>query len=119
MVATGAPDQRFACGDAVAWSPSTGGSDPEWLEARFELPVFATGLTVYEPYNSGFVYQVDLIDTEGAYHTVWTGTDNTSCPGEFNLVFAKTSYKVQGAKIYTRVNDYEEIEAVKLVGAPD
>jgi hypothetical protein len=119
MMATGAPETRPACGDAAAWSPLRGGNDSEWLEAWFALPVFATGLTVYEPYNSGFVYQVDLIDTEGAYHTIWTGTDNTGCPGEFVLTFARTSYKVQDVKIYTQIADYEEIEAIKLLGAVD
>jgi hypothetical protein len=123
MEATGAPyEERYGaaniCGDTTAWSPIEG-SRVEWLEAGFALPVFATGLTVYEPFNSGFVYQVDLIDTKGAYHTVWTGTDNTDCPGKFALTFARTSYKVEGAKIYTRHDDFEEIDAVKLIGDAD
>ena len=119
--ATGAPyEERYGaaqiCGDTTAWSPSTGGLDPEWLEAQFTLPVFATGVTVYEPYNSGFIYQVDLIDTDGNYHTVWTGTDSTSCPGKFALTFDRTDYKVRGVKIYTKGADYEEIDAVMLTG---
>ncbi len=123
MEATGAPyEERYGeasiCGDTTAWSPQIG-INPEWLEARFALPVFATGLTVYEPFNSGSIYQVDLIDTEGACHTVWTGTDGTDCPGKFVLTFAKTSYKVEGAKIYTRHDEYEEIDAVKLIGGVD
>jgi hypothetical protein len=120
MEATGAPyELRYGeaniCGDTTAWSPLEG-INPEWLEARFELPVFATGLTVYEPFNSGFIYQVDLIDTDGTYHTVWTGTDSTDCPGKFALTFAQTSYKVVGVKIYTQHDDFEEIDAVKLIG---
>jgi hypothetical protein len=123
MEATGTPyEERYGeasiCGDTTAWSPQEG-INPEWLEAKFDLPVFATGLTVYEPLNSGFIYQVDLIDTEGTYHTVWTGSDSTNCPGKFVLTFAKTSYKVEGAKIYTRHDDYEEIDAVKLMGGVD
>ncbi|MBT97937.1 MAG: hypothetical protein CL902_04835 [Dehalococcoidia bacterium] len=96
--ATEAPELRSNCADAVAWSPATDGIHPEWLEASFSVPVFATGITVYEPYNSGFVYQVDLIDTDGVYHTIWTGVDTTTCPGELALSFDQTIYQVVGAR---------------------
>jgi hypothetical protein len=32
------------------------------------------------------------------------------------LSFAETSYQVDGIKIYTQINGWEEIDAVKLVG---
>jgi len=117
--ATGAPNTS-SCGDIkTAWAPLPKGSDPEWLQANFTTPVNATGLTVYETYNSGFISQIDLIDTSGTYHTIFTGSDNTGCPGEFSLSFEKTSYLVSGVKIYTQHNSWEEIDAVKLSGTYD
>jgi metal-sulfur cluster biosynthetic enzyme len=116
--ATGAPDLwPDDCGDySWAWTPETDGSAAEWLEVSYDIPVYATGLTVYETYNTGFIYQVDLIDTGDGYHTIWTGTDSTGCPGKFILTFAETAYLVDGIKIYTQKPDYEAIDAVKLVG---
>jgi len=116
--ATGAPDLwPTECGDLPwAWAPLSDGADPEWLEVSYSTRVYATGLSVYETFSTGFIYQVDLIDTSNAYHTIWTGTDTTGCPGEFSLSFAETSYQVDGIRIYTQINGWEEIDAVKLVG---
>ncbi len=117
--AIGSPDTT-RCGDIeTAWAPLTTKSDPEWLEATFEVPVYATGLTVYETFKSGYITQVDLIDTSDAYHTIWTGSDSTGCPAKFTITFAQTSYKVDGVKIYTATNGWENLDAVKLVGQSD
>ncbi len=114
--AVGEPD-TFACGDiATAWAPSTQGRDPEWLEVGFDRPVYGEELSIYETYNSGFVYQVDLIDLEGVFHTVWSGVDGTDCPGELVVSFPPTDYQVHGARIYTQSPGWEEIDAVKLIG---
>ena len=88
--ATGAPN-TFSCSDIeTSWAPSTSGIAPEWLEVSFAVAVNATGLAVYETYNSGFITQIDLIEPGGTYHTIWTGTDTTGCPGEFTLTFGPT-----------------------------
>ena len=84
----------------------------------FAPPGRATGLTVYETYKAGFVYQVDLIDTDNVCHTIWTGTDATGCPGEFTRTFSQTSYLVDGIKIYTQIAGWEEIGyLVELIAA--
>jgi hypothetical protein len=104
------------CGDlGTAWAPSSGGASAEWLEVDFATPTSARGLIVNETYNSGFVYRVDLIDTGGVYHTVWTGEDTTGCPGWFTVWFASTAYAAKGAKIYTQKDGWEEIDAVALL----
>jgi hypothetical protein len=115
--ATGAPNTAD-CGDIVtAWAPRGSGSDPEWLEVRFALPLPAVGLQVHETYHSGSIYRVDLVDTSNLHHTVWTGTDTTPCPGWFTLTFPGTSYLVQGVRIYTRIAGWEEIDAAGLLVA--
>ena len=117
--AIGSPDTT-RCGDIeTAWAPLTTRSDPEWLEATFEVPVYATGLTVYETFRSGYITQVDLIDTSDVYHIIWTGSDSTGCPGKFTITFAQTSYEVDGVKIYTATNGWENLDAVKLLGQSD
>ena len=114
--ATGAPDTE-PCTDApTAWAPATGASDPEWLELGYAEPVRASGIVVYENYTGGIVFQVDTRDQGGALHTVWTGEDTTSCDGRLVLSWPATSDPVVGVRIHTAAPDWEEVDAVQLVG---
>ena len=111
------PPRPMGCADEPsAWAPLGYSSEPEWIEAYYAVPVHATSLTIYETYEAPFVTQVDLIDTDDNSYTIWSGTDVTTCPGEFVLDFAETSYHVAGVRVHTQVDGYEEIDAVLLVG---
>jgi len=112
---TGAPNTA-TCGDIrTAWAPKSSGSDPEWLKLTFDTPVHATKLRVHETHNAGFIYRVDLVDINGGTHTIWQGRDTTSCPGWFEITLSQTTYLVQGVILHTRINGWEEIDAVQLV----
>jgi hypothetical protein len=114
--ATGAPDID-KCGDInSAWAPRSSGSDPEWLKLSFTTPVLATGIRVHETYNAGSIYRVELLDTSGQSHTIWTGTDSTACPGWFEITFPKTEYPVNGVILHTKIAGWEEVDAVELLG---
>ncbi|MFA0823070.1 MAG: cohesin domain-containing protein [Methanomethylovorans sp.] len=114
--ATGVPNTD-ACGDiSTAWAPASSGSDPEWLNLSFSTPVQAIGVRVHETNIAGFIYQVDVVDTSGQKHTVWTGTDSTVCPGWFEVTFDKTQYSVNGVILYTKIAGWEEVDAVELLG---
>jgi N-acetylneuraminic acid mutarotase len=116
--ATGEPDVAGAClEDGHAWSPASGGTDPEWLEVRYASASTSTGIQIYEsaPGLRGFVYQIDLVDGSGLYHTVWTGTDTTTCGSAFAPTWPETSFQAIGARIYTQVDGFEQIDAVALV----
>lgn len=116
--ATGEPDVT-ECGDySAAWAPSSSGGDPEWLRVGFETAVYATGVRVHETYNSGFVTRIELVDTEGLVHTIWTGIDTTPCPGWLGISLSSTSYLVEEVIIHTQIDGWEEIDAVELIGYP-
>jgi hypothetical protein len=103
-----------------AWSPLPNGSDPEFLSLGYTTAVYATGVSIVESYCNGFVYQIDLVDTSNVLHTIWTGTDTTpqDMVAEFDVSFPATAYLVEGVKIYTQIDGWEEIDAVKLTGTP-
>jgi len=114
--ATGEPNTT-KCGDLdTAWAPVTNGEGPEWLELAFDTPVYATGLRVHETYNSGCIYQVELVDAKGKHYIIWQGRDTTTCPGWFKLSFKPTAYLVQSVVLYTQIKGWEEIDAVELTG---
>jgi len=81
--------------------------------------VHASGVTIHETTGHGFVYKIDLLDTIGALHTVFSGVD-PSTPLSANLVvtFAPTPYLARGVKIYVdtdhNLNEWEEVDAVRL-----
>ena len=115
--ATGAPDVASYIDSASAWAPSTNGSGGEWLRLNYTTPVYATQLRVRESYNNGSIYQIDLIDAEGAFHTIWSGVDMTpKKQAWFDIGFEKTTYPVNGIKIYTQLAGWEEIDAAELIG---
>jgi hypothetical protein len=116
LQATGAPNVGTCMDQATAWSPSTGGPGPEWLELRYTEPVRVRGVDVHENFTGSFVYRVELIDETGAYHELWSGSDTTPCGSIFMPRWERTAFKVVGARVHTQVDGWEEIDAVGLLG---
>jgi hypothetical protein len=120
IYALGAPDAAMY-GDypGCAWAPWGNGQQPEFLELGYSTPVYATGVGIVECYHNGFVYQVDLLDTNDVWHTaVWMGPDPTpeGSVQEFDVAFPQTAYAVLGVRVNTQIAGWEEIDAVKLTG---
>jgi RHS repeat-associated protein len=120
--ATGPPN-TFNYGDiSTSWAPRPPFSPSEFIELGYATPVHASGVTVRETFNNGFVYQIDVLDTNNMLHTVWTGTDPSQpgSPVDFTVNFPVTPYLVQGVKVYVNNNhgtSWKEIDAVQLQGA--
>jgi hypothetical protein len=118
----GAPD-TFGYGDiSTAWAPTPANGSLEYITLGFDTPVYASDVLIREIYGNGFVYQLDLLDTNDVLHSVWSGTD-TSLPGapvDALFSFGQTAYLVDGVKIYVDTNHdlsaWEEIDAVQLTG---
>ncbi len=118
--ALGSPD-TFSYGDIPsAWAPLPVNGAQEFLQVGFDTPVNATGVAIRETCGNGFVTQVDLIDTDGQAHPIFSGSDSTppGAPGYLALDFSATSYLVDGVAIYVDTNHdlttWEEIDAVAL-----
>lgn len=119
--ALGAPNVPTYSDSSNAWAtyfPTT--AVPEFLSLGYTAAVYATGATITESFGGGFVTQVDVIDTLGSLHTVWTGID-PSVAGVINnltVTWAQTGYLVQGLKITinNQAANWKEIDAVMLSG---
>jgi hypothetical protein len=119
----GAPNTPNYGDIQTAWAASPRNGSLEWISVGFGTAVYSTGATIRESNGNGFVYQIDLIDTLGALHTVWSGVDN-SAPNvlaDFALSWAQTPYLVSGLKVYTNTDHnpgtWEEIDAIQLAGS--
>lgn len=119
------PPNTFGYGDSQsAWAPAALNGTLESITLSYDVPVFATSVTVREVWGNGFVKQIDLIDTSNVTHTVWANVDKAK-PGsvvESNLTFAQTTYAVQTVKVTIstdkNLRTREEIDAVMLSGEP-
>jgi hypothetical protein len=120
--AIGQPDTPFYGDTSSAWAPVPENGTHEFISLGFATPVYASNVTVRETDGNGFVFQLDVIDTNGVAHTVWTGADPSQpdAPANFNIQFTPTNYLVQGVTVYVdtdhNLNSWEEIDAVQLAG---
>jgi hypothetical protein len=124
--ATGAPDTIIEeCADLpTAWA-SQGSDTVEWLELYYDTPVYPTEVNIIQTHSPDQVVMVELIDTEGTYHEVYTGEPENlweKCPYTLSiLVWA--DYQAVGVKITIDQSVIEptwnEIDAVELVGVSD
>ena len=118
--ATGAPDTN-ECGDLpTAWA-SFDPDTVEWLELSYDLPVTPTEVNIYQTHTPDQVATVELIDTDGATHEIYTGVPQmTDCPYVLSIQVANAGYQAVGVKItidQTEISvPWNEIDAVELVG---
>ncbi len=122
MQATGAPDTP-ECGDqTTAWASATAGTE-EWIELTYETLVYPTQVNIYQTYYPNQVVKVELIDSTSEYHVIYTGEPESieQCPYVLSIPVKDADYLVAGIRItidQTEAQDWNEIDAVELVGAP-
>ncbi|MEA3396827.1 MAG: NHL repeat-containing protein [Chloroflexota bacterium] len=122
--ATGAPDTP-ECGDeSTAWA-SWGSSSVEWINLYYETPVYITEINIVQTYNPDQVSQVDLIDMEGTFITVYTQEPeqvDDLCPYTLSILADQSDVLAQGVRITIDQSVLElgwnEIDAVEIVGIP-
>jgi len=119
--ATGPPEMNACESIETNWTPLEGGSVAEWLELGYPASTQAIGVDVVNSgVQNGFVQSVELIDSGGGRHTIWDDTDPSTCGEILSLRWNQTTYDVSSVVVHTQVDEWEEIDAVELlgVGAP-
>jgi hypothetical protein len=121
--ATGVTD-TYECGDNVtAWASATA-SSVEWINLYIHTPMYLTEVNIVETYNPDQVVQVDLIDMQGQYVTIYTATPkqiDTPCPYFLNIPVSQSDILAQGVRVTIDQSvlglGWNEIDAVEMVGA--
>jgi hypothetical protein len=119
--ATGKPDVLGCGDDASAWA-SLEPDGVDWLELTYPYKVRPTGVRVYEVYGVSSIDKVEIKDAAGTYHTVYTGRPEVMpCPRVLDIPVSG----IAGGANVVRVsldqrsrNDWNEIDAVLLIGDP-
>jgi len=120
--ATGQPDTTEECGDfRTAWA-SADRTGVDWLELIYEKPVYPEQVNIYHNNLPNQISEVEILDTEGAYHTVYTGEPEvTICPHILTVDISDTEYQAVGVRVTVDQSildptSWDEIDAVELVG---
>ena len=120
--ATGEPNVDD-CGDnANAWA-SEAPNQLEWLELTYDVAVVPSEINIYQSYNPSQVVEVQVMDTEGATYTIWTGEpqETAYCP-DLMTITIELDYEIVVNKVVVVVDQsiwsvgWDEIDAVELVG---
>ena len=111
--------------DGETWINNSQDIGFDWLELTYERPVAASELRlVGDGTTVESVSKLELIDTDGKAHTVWSGLSDVKPEKRgprswFVKSFEATPYKVQAVKV-TMANNvssgYKHVDAVQLVG---
>ena len=117
--ATGAPDTEQAGDTPTAWASLNPDEGVEWVRVDFDEAVTISEVRIRESFNPGAVSKVTAILQGGREHVLWEGLDPTAgAPADFT-VKAVGEVASRSVKIYldtTRVQGWNEIDAVELVG---
>lgn len=120
MHATGQPNVETYGDHGTAWAPKEKNKGMEYLEMIYTDPVTPTGVRIRESYGSGCVTKVELKDTNGVWHEIWSGVDTTRGLSYLQIPVTGATYKTKTVKITfdtTKApNEWAEIDAVQLVG---
>ncbi|MBZ0288645.1 MAG: hypothetical protein K8I30_13590 [Anaerolineae bacterium] len=124
MQATGRPDTE-SCGDKpTAWASETATGE-DTIELTYDRAVIPTQVNIYQTYNPGSITRVELVNRDtGLVLKVSKSNDKpgkTDCPGVFSLNIDGAEEPVNGVVIYVDQSiggDWNEIDAVELVGIP-
>ncbi|NTV63322.1 MAG: hypothetical protein HGA65_07265, partial [Oscillochloris sp.] len=120
--AIGPPDVEGCMDSPNAWAAATpDGLDT--LELTYATPVYATGLTIYQNSQPGFISQVELIDEHGEILPVYSATPTLSgvCPLSLPITIGQSPRRVVKVRITLDQRgggNWSEIDAVELVGIP-
>jgi hypothetical protein len=123
MSAAGEPDVAAYGDSQLAWVPKLKDGTTDWLDLRFDQAVIPTGIGIHESFSPGFVTKVEAYHTaKAAWITLWEGTDPTptGALGIFSPPLKPTDIAVDRIRVTidTSIPDYNEIDAVELVGTP-
>ncbi len=119
--ATGNPNVAGCADDALAWA-SVEPNGVDWLELTYPVSVRPTEIQVYENFAVSSIVKVEVRDGAGTYHTVYTAqAGSAQCPRVLTITVAGVSVAVKVVRIsidQRTLNDWNEIDAVKLIGNP-
>ena len=104
-----------------AWIPRKEGSN-EFIEVRFARSVAAQQVTIIENYNPGSITKVELVDTKGVHHEVYSNDNPGPLPEPsrtLEVKFPTAEYRTLGVVVRMNTAKVEGINQIDAIGIAD
>ncbi len=101
-----------------AWIPAKDGSN-EFIEVRFAKSVLAQQVTVIENFNPGSITKIELIDTKGEHHEVYTNKNPGPLPEAYRtlqVTFKPEKYRTIGARVTMNTAKVAGVNQIDAIG---
>ena len=121
MQAAGVADVPGCADDVRAWA-SAEPDGVDWLELSYAQLVRPTEIRIYESNAVSSIVKVEVKDGRGEYHTVFTASAGRQfCPRILVIPVTGFTEAIRTVRVsidQRTMRDWNEIDAVKLVGIP-
>ncbi|GAB2852679.1 hypothetical protein GCM10027044_10230 [Hymenobacter ruber] len=104
-----------------AWIPRKEGPN-EFIEVRFARSVAAQQVTIVENFNPGSITKVELVDTKGVHHEVYSNDNPGPLPEPsrtLEVKFPAAEYRTLGVVVRMNTAKVEGINQIDAIGIAD
>lgn len=119
----GAPDPAAAGQESKnAWSPAKDDAKKEFIEVKFAKSLPCEQVVVVENFNPGSVTKIELVDTKGGKHTVYTNETPGPLPDSWRVLsvkFTRASYRTVGVVVTMNTAAVPGLQQIDAIGIAD
>ncbi|WP_052732434.1 OmpA family protein [Hymenobacter terrenus] len=104
-----------------AWIPRKEGAN-EFIEVRFARSITAQQVNIVENFNPGSITKVELVDTKGEHHEVYTNDNPGPLPEPFRILeirFPPAEYRTLGVIVRMNTAKVEGVNQIDAIGIAD
>ena len=104
-----------------AWIPRKEGPN-EFIEVRFARSVAAQQVTIVENFNPGSITKVELVDTKGVHHEVYSNDNPGPLPEPYRTLevrFPTAEYRTLGVVVRMNTAKVEGVNQIDAIGIAD
>ncbi|SHJ35110.1 WD40-like Beta Propeller Repeat [Hymenobacter daecheongensis DSM 21074] len=104
-----------------AWIPKKEGTN-EFIEVRFGKSLVAKQVTVIENFNPGSVIKIELVDTRGTKHQIYTNDSPGPIPEQFRSLqatFPAATYRTIGVVVTMNTKAVNGVNQIDAIGIAD
>jgi outer membrane protein OmpA-like peptidoglycan-associated protein len=104
-----------------AWIPRKEGPN-EFIEVRFARSIAAQQVTIVENFNPGSITKVELVDTKGVHHEVYSNDNPGPLPEPsrtLEVKFPAAEYRTLGVVVRMNTAKVEGINQIDAIGIAD
>ena len=104
-----------------AWLPKKEGAN-EFIEVKFLRSVVAQQITVVENFNPGAITKIELVDTQGKRHLVYTNENPGPLPEQYRTLevrFPAEKFRTIGAVVSLNTAKVDGVNQIDAIGVAD